>query len=594
MLPLDAPTGHLHPLVWPKKRSNMGSVDLNSATVAVSSKNATVSTTLNPTNWVLFTYDGYVGDVRNSAGTKYLTSANAVVAKNDGATVDLTASGAMDHFVPGYETVIFSGPGQDIIKVGASPIFNPPGNLNIFGGSGNDTFDLNGSSSNMLMFPTLERISGSDVIKLGQYTGHVHIYLSGNWTAGNGTTNDSDGPMVFLADDSNYNVDLSAASGSKGWYLSGRAASSIVGSPQSDLIMFGYRGNGSAISVDAGNGNDTVSTTLWQYTGNGSQVAFAIDNLNGGDGNVDTLVLSDAYGSGLAMPTGNTLAFNLTEANNWTITATPQGGSAQTIAGLGGSTIQGFEYLDLSGLHVSDGVVTITAQAQSTSYSVGVTGTSAKDTITSNNPSGASGALMIRGYGGNDTITLAANTAEYVVFDGLEDNGEDNIATFTVGSGTPLDVLNFARFLGDTTTPAEKVYDANTTEAGIQHVAANSTASVNVTGKVVIVNGTLADLQNPSHIAALFGSSGKPLSITSPSDSPAKAVIVTTQTGTSSIEIWFAADQNGDGKFDANDSTPSASEIRLVGKVTLSANYSNGLFSINNFNFDNFNFEPVL
>ncbi|MEM4619561.1 MAG: hypothetical protein QW607_05055 [Desulfurococcaceae archaeon] len=98
--------------------------------------------------WILFKYDGILGEIRNADGSRYLESINAVVGKPGGATIDLTANRALDKFNTNWRTYIFGGNGDDTIKISGGNLSSFDRPLVIYGGEGNDAIYLtNGTSS---------------------------------------------------------------------------------------------------------------------------------------------------------------------------------------------------------------------------------------------------------------------------------------------------------------------------------------------------------------------------------------------------------------------------------------------------------------
>ncbi|MEM3744121.1 MAG: Ig-like domain-containing protein [Candidatus Methanomethyliaceae archaeon] len=553
--------------IYEKTNSGLQKLDLPNS-FGVNNKTATLNITFsNNFEWVLFKYDGELGEIRNADSSKYLDSINAVAGNPNGATIDLTAAGALNNFNTNWQTIIFGGNGADTIKLSGGNLSSMDRPLIIYGGQGDDTFEISN-----VTWPIIQDVSGSDKVIIGSQVVHAQIYINGNWTAPEGTKTDSafmdDYGFVVISkqdnDSNKYNIDLTnAGSGSKGWSINiGRPDSQIIGSPKDDYISIPFRGDDNAASIDGGAGDDSIGVYFWSYNQSGNP-EVKLDNLDGGDGTKDKLILKD-YGTN-DLP-GN-LSFDLTQTDSWKITYNGN----DVAGGNSGITVKGFEYLSLENLGVFDGV-TITGKGP-----LFLVATEETDII--NSAADGSGEFAIRPYKGSDTINLTQSTSsiDKIAFEGIAwVNGVDTINGFATN-----DRLNFALFLGASENLGDKVYDADSQADGIQHVNALSNAGVNVSGKVVIVNGSHNDLDEASEIAGLFGSD-KALSISSGS----KAVVITTENDSNTFRVWFVHDMDNNGSIAA-----SEGEVGLVGLVTLgnSLTYGSGegkfMFSLSNFCF---------
>ncbi|MEO0247772.1 MAG: Ig-like domain-containing protein [candidate division WOR-3 bacterium] len=546
--------------IYEKTNSGLQKLDLPNS-FNVNNNTATLDITFsNNFEWVLFKYDGELGEIRNADSSKYLDSINAVAGKPNGATIDLTAAEALNNFNTNWQTIIFGGDGADTIKLSGGNLSSMQRPLIIYGGQGDDTFEISNE-----LWPSLMDVSGGDIVKIGENVNHGFVYITGDWEAPAGTENNG-GPVMIRTvwgDENQYDLDLSKAGGNYGWNIDiGRPKDKIIGSPKDDYISIPFRGEDNAANINGGAGDDSIEVYFWSYNQSGNP-EVKLDNLDGGDGTKDKLFLKDY---GINNLPGN-LSFDLTQTDSWKITYNDN----DVAGGNSGITVKGFEYLSLETLRVQNGV-TITGKGP-----LFLVATEAADTI--NSAAGGSGEFAIRPYKGSDTINLTQSTSsiDKIAFEGIAwVNGVDTINGFETN-----DRLNFALFLGASENPGDKVYDANSQADGIQHVNASSNAGVNVSGKVVIVNGSHDALNEASEIAGLFGSD-KALSISSGS----KAVVITTENDSDTFRVWFVHDMDNNGSIAA-----SEGEVGLVGLVTLgnSLTYGSGegkfMFSLSNFCF---------
>ena len=221
----------------------------------------------------------------------------------------------------------------------------------------------------------------------------------------------------------------------------------------------------------------------------------------------------------------------------------------------------------------STGNVTMTGGTGADSLTGGVgndalTGGSGNDTLT-----GGEGADVFTGGSGADTIALTETTAvsDSVVFAATAaTNGSDVITGFKVGStaaATGGDVLNLSAYLASAT-----VADASGA-TGIQAYASTATGAVALADKVAIASAADSDSLNAAdEIAALFGSTA---AFTLAAGGKAVVLTVGDTANRTAAYLW--------GIENDSTSTVLAGEVKLLGTITLTANYVDGAVVAANF-----------
>jgi len=520
---------------------------------------------------------------------------------NTGITVDLSASdggmgaGGTDvgtDVITGVENVIGTG-GNDTLTGSskANVLTGGTGNDVISGGAGNDS--LNGGSNDDSLVggdgnDTFTDFSGADTIWGGAASDTV-----------NGTGGSSD-TLVLTATSTDLNVTLGSrlADNRLNFVEAITAAGAAAGvsiNVSGQTEAFTITGSSNADTLAGGTGNDTIDG------------GAGVDTIDFGDysGGV-TISLNASSSVTVTGAAGNDIIKNIENVFGSTGDDSITGdANANLIAGGAGvDTIDGAvgtDTVDYSGakkavggdLATTDAGITITLNG-STAVSVtagdtnsgadsvvnveNVTGTDGKDNLTGDNKanllSGGKGNDTISGDVGDDTLTGGAGAdiltggsgSDVFVFAGSgSDNGGDTITDFTVGSGN--DVFNFAAFGLSSGSALDFDLDAS----GLQGYLATSTKGVALANKVGILLGTaIGDVDSAAEVAAFFGSS---LAFNIATNS--KGVVVATTAGQTQAYVYFVSN---DGT-----SAVTASEVTLVGTVTLSANYAEGKVASGNF-----------
>lgn len=265
------------------------------------------------------------------------------------------------------------------------------------------------------------------------------------------------------------------------------------------------------------------------------------------------------------------VTFSLSGANAGLFTINPQTGvvtvaADQNFETLGGTLNFNVRAQDSTGFASSKAVTvtlndvpelatignnTITWATSSRGYTVD--GLAGNDTIT-----GGSGNDIIRGGAGNDTIDLSRGGVDTVQFNStLALNGNDTITGFTAGAG------------------GDKIQIDGASSFALS-VAYNVNNSVNISGKVAILTHTTAasvDANNEINVEFVGGGGGPTFALNANSS----AWVVSGGADSNVVKVWSVV----------NDGTAAvtASEVSLIGTITLAAGQN-----INSLTADNFVF----
>jgi Ca2+-binding RTX toxin-like protein len=325
------------------------------------------------------------------AGFSYnLTFANSTVAAGTTFTVDASKLGAAN-------SLVFSGQHE---SDGQFDIIGGAGNDNIIGGAGNDIFNmakggedtiLAGAGDDKFIFGAA--FDAGDTINGG--TGNNTLTLNGNYTGANalvfGATTMTNVGLVFLSDDSNYDITTNDATVASGQTLTIQATDL---EKKFSLTFDGSAETNGSFIIDGGAGIDTVIGGARNDTFNMAAGAGR-DTIDGGTGD-DTINLGSTFsdrttidggvGNDLVNLTGNYMAGVVFLDTTMVNVETLQLGA-------------GFNYrLTTSDATVAAGqTLTLQAQAVSTGHAVVFNGSAETD-----------GSFVFDMGAGNDTVTGGA------------------------------------------------------------------------------------------------------------------------------------------------------------------------------------------
>ena len=336
-------------------------------------------------------------------------------------------------------SILLGGSGNDTLNGGAGNdvLIANGGNDRLTGAAANDTFVLNAAGTTVITDLGL----GNDAVQISSGA-TANITIAGAWTATSATSNNG----TANVNASNFNVNLSAATGTSGWNVTNANNSgnvTLVGSGAANTLT---GGNGSD-TLNGGAGNDTLSggggnDTLTGGIGN--------DTLTGGAGN-DTFVVDSGVdtvtdlgnGTDIINISSNATA-NITMVGAWTATsATSNTGTANVNASnfnVNLSAATGTSGWNVTNANNSGNVTLVGSGAANT-----LTGGNGNDTLNggagNDTLSGGAGNDTLTGGGGKDTLTGGAGNDTFVYLtaaDSLVANF-DTITDFSAsGMGTDL------------------------------------------------------------------------------------------------------------------------------------------------------------
>jgi Ca2+-binding RTX toxin-like protein len=151
------------------------------------------------------------------------------------------------------DNAISSGAGNDTIDGGA-------GNDTLTGGAGADTFTIGSGTDTITDFG-----NGADVL-LVSAGATANVTLAAAWTAAATSSNAGTAKLIVAG----FNLDLAAASGANGWWVSNAgnsAAVGLTGSAKTDVLIGGtgsdsLNGGAGDDAFDGGTGNDAIDGGL--------------------------------------------------------------------------------------------------------------------------------------------------------------------------------------------------------------------------------------------------------------------------------------------------------------------------------------------
>jgi Ca2+-binding RTX toxin-like protein len=294
----------------------------------------------------------------------------------------------------------FLGSGNDTLlgSAGSDAVDGGIGDDSLTGGAGADVFIISSGTDIITDLGGIDALADVLIVANGA---HVNARLGAHWTATASTTKHGTG----IIDARGFNINVSAASGTRGWTLTNSigAVVALTGSLFADVLS----GNSGGDTLSGGGGNDTL---------NGGA---GVNLLTGGDGDdlfvvtagVNTITDLNAGGDIVTVSSGATA--NATLAAAWTATAASSNAGTATI------TVGGFG----ANLSAAAGANGWTLTNATNATAVMLTGSNQNDTLI-----GGAGNDTLLGGLGNDNLTGGAGD------DSLTGGaGQD---TFNVDSGT--------------------------------------------------------------------------------------------------------------------------------------------------------------
>jgi hypothetical protein len=332
-----------------------------------------------------------------------------------------------------------------------------------------------------------------------------------------------------------------------------------------DYFVISASSSTSAVNITGTDGDDRI-------TGATGGTGVYADILNGGSG-ADTFFLTEGGdtidgGSGTDKLDLTTIDGGFTDIEGGSSDATGMivnlGTTAVSTATIAAN--KSGSYISKSLTSIESGKAGYLFATDSTSNSaVLATLTSIENVTGSDNADyivGSASANVITGGDGIDYLVGGAGADTFVFGATGAANDADTIADFTLAQS---DVLNFNAFLG-----GGAALDSDTTTAGVQAYSATGTGEVAAAGKFAIVTASaLTSVDEAAEVAALIdggtgGGTAAPLSLAVSS----KAVVMTAVVGSATAYLWMVANDTT--------ATVAASEVVLVGTVTLGAVYADG------------------
>jgi Ca2+-binding RTX toxin-like protein len=595
---------------------------INTGTTA-SAADQTVSTvTITPTT-------GVTGTTLNLAGVNKLTASGVITASvidasamgtggslvmanvANTATMITGSAGADTLYAAASASTIEGGAGRDSIVGGASAdvLSGGAGNDTITSGGGNDTISSGDGNDTLTVSAagtaaSLDGGAGNDIIDLGAHAAANQKIAGG---VGDDTVKMTNTSVTTLnaASVASLNAMNANISGVEYVEISGALDQTYDAGRFgniSNLILNGITGNESIIGLAATNEinlvaaeTDTYTFALADATGAADALNFKLSTtatgVNFGTAsftNVEQVTINVEDTALTASPNAAATDVDATfalVANNKLTTLTINGNAAATSASSSTLALSSTGATALTSFDATASKVGVTYAANSTgnitmsggtgadSLTGGVgndalVGGSGNDTLT-----GGEGADVITGGSGADTIALTETTAvsDTVVFAATSaTNGSDVITSFKVGStaaATGGDVLNLSAYLA-----SAAVSDASGA-AGIQAYASTATGAVALANQIAIASAAdSASLDATDEIAALFGSTA---AFTLAANGKAVLLSVGTTTANTTAYLW--------GIENDSTATVQASEVKLLGTITLSAAYSDGAVVAANF-----------
>ena len=412
--------------------------------------------------------------------------------------------------VTGFENLI-GGKGADRLTGGS-------GANRLSGGIGNDTLTGGGGVDRFLVGIATDRVTdlglgGSDVLEVSSGA-TVNATLAASWTATAASFNAGTANLTA----SGFRVNLAAAGGTHGWFVTNRTnltGVSLIGSVLADTLR---GGSGSdlvigGLGADSLNGGDGVDTVSYAGSSGSVVVNLATGAASGGDATGDSVVAFEnaTGGTGDDSLTGTAganvlnggVGHDTLSGGNGNDTLQGGDGDDVLVGGPGADFLSGGLGMDTVSYAGSVAGVVVNLET-----GLGTAGDAAGDTL--------AGFQTVVGGNGNDTLTgnVGANTLiggsgnDTMAGGGGHDTLQGGIGNDVLAGGTGLD-----RFVVDSGT--DRVTDLGLGGADVLVVSAGATANATLvaswTASAASVNaGTVSLIAGgfQANLAAATGGSG--------------------------------------------------------------------------------------